>query len=317
MSSTYASLANIRIKVRRLTKHVSSNQITDDEIDDYINTFILYDFPDLDLEELKTTCTFFTKPYVPNYSTNTADSNDPLYNFKNLYTYALKDLSVMGNTVEFYKDSRMFYNVYPKNINVMSTGGTGDGSNTTFSGTLDSYPVIPGYVSFSAIGASNSSLVVKDVPASSQLTGDLIVPDNPASVGTINYVTGVYSFDFDSAPASGKTVYSHTITYETGIPSAVLFSGDKFVFRLIPDKSYRVEIVSYKRPTEMLLDASLPELTQWWQFIAYGASKKILEDRSLTEALGVIMPEYERQESLVLAKTIKQLTNQSVKTIYN
>jgi hypothetical protein len=317
MSSSYASLSKIRIKVRRLTKHLSATQITNDEIDDYINTFILYDFPDLDLDELKTTCTFFTKPYVPEYDTNTSDANDPLYNFKNLYTYPLDDLTVMGNPVSIYKDPQMFYEVYPKNINVKDTIKRGDGIITTFSGTLDSYPIVPGYVSFSSIGAANAPLTVKDVSASTQLTGDLIVPDNPASVGTINYVTGVYSFDFPSAPAKSEAIYSHTITYETGTPAAVLFSGDKFVFRLIPDKSYRVEIVAYKRPVEMLTDGQLPDLTQWWQFIAYGASKKILEDRSLTDALATIMPGYQEQEALVLARTIKQLTGQAVKTIYN
>ena len=317
MSSTYASLAKIRIKIRRLTKHLSSSQITDSEIDEYINTFILYDFPDLDLEELETTCTFFTRPYVAEYDTNTSDANDPLYNFKNLYSDSLGDMSVMGNTIDVYKDSQLFYAIYPRNINVMDTDKRGNDIITAFSGTLNSYPVVPGYVSFTANGASNASLVVKDIPAASQLTGTLIVPNNPASVGTIDYVTGEYSFDFATAPAKGETIYSHTITYETGVPHAVLFSGDKFIFRMIPDKTYRVEIVAYKRPVEMLTDGSVPELTQWWQFIAYGAAKKILEDRSLTDMIALIMPEYKHQEELVQAKTIKQLTGRQIKTIFN
>lgn len=317
MSSSYANLEKIRIKVRRITKHLSSAQITDDEIDEYINTFLLYDFPDLDLEELQTTCTFFTRPYVAEYDTNTSDANDPLYNFKNLYSDSFGDISVMGNTVDVYKDSQLFYTLYPKSINVMDTDKTGDAIITAFSGTLNSYPVIPGYVSFTAKGADNASLIVRDVPAASQLTGTLIVPNNPASVGTIDYITGDYSFDFPSAPAKGKTIYSHTITYETGIPSTVLFSGDKFTFRMIPDKTYRVEIVAYKRPVEMLTDGQLPELTQWWQYIAYGAAKKILEDRSLPDLLSLIMPEYKHQEELVLAKTIKQLTGRQIKTIFN
>ena len=41
-----ANLNTIRLKVRRLTARPSPNQISDQEIDDYINTFYVYDFPE-------------------------------------------------------------------------------------------------------------------------------------------------------------------------------------------------------------------------------------------------------------------------------
>lgn len=214
MSTSYASLDKIRIKVRRLTKHLSTSQISDSDIDDYINVFMLYDMPELDLNELKTTATFFTKPYVSEYDTNTTDSNDPLYNFKNLITDGLPEIYIDGTSIETYKSSRLFYIDYPNIIDAIALDSTGDGVTTAFSGTLDSKPIIPGEVAFSSITSSYEPVVVKDVPADNQLTGTLIVPDNPASVGTINYVTGAYSFTFPTAPATSESIYSHTITYE-------------------------------------------------------------------------------------------------------
>ena len=318
MASTYASLAQIRIKVRRLTKHLSASQITDADIDTYINTFILYDFPEqLNLDALRTTYTFFTKPYVADYATNTTVLTDPLYNFKNLYTDVLPDVRISGSPIAFYKNPQEFYIEYSKQIFVVDTGSTGDGTETAFSGTLGSYPVIPGQVSFTSIDANNVGVVVKDVPGATQLTGDLIVPDDPTSVGTINYVTGVYTFDFATAPANGAVVYSHTIVYETGVPSSVLFSGDTFTFRMVPDKAYRVEVGVYRRPTQLLAVGNMPELTQWWQFIAYGAAKKVLEDRSLMQTLEKIMPEFENQKEQVLTRSVRQMTSQRTKTIYS
>jgi len=49
MASPDASLSkleSIRTKIRRLTRSPSSAQITNAQIDDYINTFVLYDFPE-------------------------------------------------------------------------------------------------------------------------------------------------------------------------------------------------------------------------------------------------------------------------------
>jgi len=61
--STLSTLEQIRIKVRRLTRSPSTSQITDASINDYINTFILYDFPEhLKTSYLRKTFTFYTEP---------------------------------------------------------------------------------------------------------------------------------------------------------------------------------------------------------------------------------------------------------------
>ena len=72
----------------------------------------------------------------------------------------------------------------------------------------------------------------------------------------------------------------------------------------------------YRRPTELLLVGQSPELEQWWQYIAYGASKKVFEDRMDMQSVQMIMPEFNKQERLVLRRTIVQQTNERVATIY-
>ena len=63
-----ATLADIRTKVRRLTGKPSNQQITDPEIDEYVNTFYLYDLPEnLKLFSLHTTFEFLTIPNIDQY----------------------------------------------------------------------------------------------------------------------------------------------------------------------------------------------------------------------------------------------------------
>jgi hypothetical protein len=66
----------------------------------------------------------------------------------------------------------------------------------------------------------------------------------------------------------------------------------------------------------MLTNATMPELSQWWQYIAYGAAKKIFEDRMDMESVQLIMPEFKKQEALVNRRTIDQLSKERASTIY-
>jgi hypothetical protein len=73
----------------------------------------------------------------------------------------------------------------------------------------------------------------------------------------------------------------------------------------------------YRRPTELLSNGQSPELEQWWQYIAYGAAKKIFEDRGDIQSIQIIMPEFLAQQRLVLRKTIDQQTNERTATIFS
>ena len=68
-----STLAAIRAKVRKLTGRNSTTQITDAEIDEYVNTYYVFDMPDyLKFLKLKDVFTFQTTPFIDTYAFDTA-----------------------------------------------------------------------------------------------------------------------------------------------------------------------------------------------------------------------------------------------------
>ena len=63
------TLANIRSKVRLVTARPSTDQLTDAQIDNYVNTYYLYDLPEsMRLLNLLDHYSFTTNPNVDTYS---------------------------------------------------------------------------------------------------------------------------------------------------------------------------------------------------------------------------------------------------------
>lgn len=310
-----SSLDRIRSKVRLLTRSPLPSQITDPEINGIINDFILYDFPEeLRLFALRETFTFYTQPNVDVYDTNTTDVNSPLYNFKNRYITVHPPLYIAGYLCNFYQDRTEFFNWWPF-IQQEKQIATGDGIQTHYVGTITGGPFLQYKVLFNSIDINNNALVIKDVPTG-PLMGDLIVPNNPIPVGTFNYLTGAYDFIFNNPPADGKSINVQDVPYVPYRSTSMLFYDEKFTLRPVPDQAYEITIEAYVQPMQLLNDADTPKLDQWWQYIAYGAAKKIFEDRTDMDSVQVIMPEFKRQERLVLRTTTQQLANERSSTIY-
>jgi hypothetical protein len=311
--STLSTLDQIRVKVRRLTRSPSSSQISDLAINDYVNTFVLYDFPEsLRLSYLRTTLTFYTQPYIDIYDTNTTNADDPLYNFKNKYITTHDPVYIAGFK-SFYTQSReQFYNIYPITNNIV-TISTGNGVTTNFTGILSAHPMLIGKVTFSSVDTINNGLALRD-----DSLGHLVVPNSTATVppSTINYLTGTYVVNFPTPPANGANIIAMTVPYQPSRPQAVCFYQDSFIIRPVPDQSYPVNLEVYQRPTELLNNTDMPELSEWWQYIAYGAAKKILEDRMDPDTVQIITPEFKRQETLILRRSLIQQSNERVATIY-
>lgn len=302
-----STLTAIRAKVRRLTRSPSEAQITTAEIDEYINTYVLYDFPEqLRLFTLRSTFTFYTNPNIDTYENSTTIGNQ-FYNFKNLYITTHKPAYIAGKPAMFSQSRAEFFSMYPLNNSIASTGNTGDGATTAFTGTLTSKPVLRNQVLFSSIDANNNGLRLTD-DGDGTLGGD--------GNGTINYVTGAYTLNFTTAPAQSEVIYSQTRPYVAAQPNSLLYFENKIILRPVPDKVYRVEFEVYKRPSELLTVGQSPELEQWWQLISYGAAKKILEDRLDTETLEQILPSFKEQEMLVERRTIVQQQKERTATIY-
>ncbi|MEE8209016.1 MAG: hypothetical protein V3T88_08725, partial [Nitrosomonadaceae bacterium] len=134
--STLSTLAQIRTKVRRLTRSPSTSQLTDAQIDDYVNTFVLYDFPEFTVDKR---LTFFVMPNIDFYETNTVNEDDPLYNFKNVYLSVQAPVYVAGQEVAFSQSREQFYGQYPK-YNFEESIATGDNVTVAYSGTMTNIP---------------------------------------------------------------------------------------------------------------------------------------------------------------------------------
>ena len=329
-----SSLQFIRNKVRRLTRSLSPSQLLDSEIDQYINTFVLYDFPEhLRLFNLRKTFTFYTEPYVDVYETST-DVNSPLYDFKNRYITVHPPIYIAGYQALFSESRNQFFGIYPLLNSIASIGTAGDGATTAFTGTVNSQQanmsningqvicLLQNNVLFSSIDLNDEGLAMIDYPISNTI-GNLYVPGTAPTSTTvqdvnnyINYITGDFTVTFATAPGSGQPINSQTVPQNPALPQSMLFYDGKFTMRPVPDQAYRVEMEVYVRPTELLSGSQTPELQEWSQYIAFNTAKKIFEDRMDMESVQMIMPALKEQERLILRRTIVQQTSQRASTIY-
>lgn len=329
--STLSTLAQIKTKVRRLTRSISDQQLSESDLESYINTAVLYDFPEhLRHFNLKTTFSFYTEPYVDTYENNTTDSTNPLYNFKNRYISLNPPVYISGYQALWSQSENQFYGIYPK-INSIITLTTGDGATTTFTGNINTALnsgsgavglIVAGSVLFESMNSVGVGISLIDYAvANNNVTGALAPIGYTGSLagypyGSINYLTGAYTATFASAPASAANINVQLQMVQPSIPQTVLFYDGKFKLRPIPDQVYKVTMEAYIRPTELLDSTQEPELAEWWQLISYLSALKIFQDRMDLESAQMIMPELRNQMNLVNRRTIVQNTTQRTSTIY-
>ena len=354
------TLAFIETKVRRLTRSPSIAQLSQADLDNYINTFVIYDFPEiLRRFKLRTQFSFYTNPGQDVYNTDIASFsgalNNPLYNFQNLYLTVHPPVYAAGYETFFSQDRTQFFRIYPLLNSIQLTATQGNGTAGPFTGVINSQQSIvpPGFnqqisllqynVLFSAIGTSGVGteigMAMVDVPVvdpvtgfklnignlydansaalNDPLTGALAIPPTVVDANNnINYLTGAYVVNFPQNTIAGTKVTSQVVPQVQSLPQALLFHNNAFTVRPIPDQSYRINFEVYQRPTALLSAGQSPELEEYSQYIAYGAAMKIFQDRMDMDSVQLIMPEFRRQESLCLRRTIVQYTNERTATIY-
>lgn len=318
-----ATLATIKEKVRLLTGMPSVNQLPETRLTDYINTYMLYDMPySSRLLNLKQTLSFYTAPYVSMYNATT-EATHPLYNFNNRYISITGPVTVSQTPITLVTSEQMFARYYDYSSSREQVA-TGDRATTEFTFTLSSKPVLQWSVVIScqSIGALERriSIVLRDNPytvdGSVQTVGVFIVPEDPAThYGTINYITGECTIRFADPPGQFP-IFAEYIPYVPGKPIMMYLNNDQMSFRPVPDKTYQVNVTAHITPTAFDDNTDQPLLSQWWQLIAYGAAKKVLEDLRDFEGVQILMPEFERQEALAMQKKILENSEKKTLTIY-
>jgi len=294
------TLNNIRTKVRRITKSPSSNQITDAQIDDYVNTFYLYDFPEqLRLINLKETYSFITEPGIDIYdfTPNTVISIEP-------------PVYIGGYEIQLYQNREQYFYAYPEyQRNEVLTLGTAIAG--AYNGTITATPVKRGRVLLSTVDNAGNALSAQDDGAGS-FTGDVVAGS------TINYETGaIAALTWSGIIANGEEIRVQYVNYQSSRPYAALFYNDQIQLSPVPDQAYEFKINAYVTPTALTNAADEPELREWWQLLALGACLKIFEDRLDMESYQKVQVLFEQQMSLVERRTLKQISINRAATIYS
>lgn len=341
MSTLPFTLADIRTKVRRITGRVSQTQMTDNDIDKYINTFYVFDMPEhLKLQNLRVNYEFTTTANIAVYDFNTS-----------FYLANMPPVYIGGYQSYMTQSRENFFRINPQLNFLQQSVATGNGTNGPYSGTLTQTPIATGFkpnppgafsssltndiaasflnynVIFSALGTPNAtSGISPSITLVDDGQGNLFDPTdsstNPSNKrGTINYITGAFTLsNFASAIPTGNAINAQYIPYVASRPQSVVFFQDQFLLYPIPDQAYTVSFEAYKYPTAFLASDSVgtssPQLREWWQLLAYGAADKIFADNGDLENLQKFRPLLEEQMRLVLRRTLVQQTSDRTATIY-
>lgn len=232
-----SSLLAIQQKVRRITRNLTEAQLSTPQLNQYINTYVLYDFPEtLRLFNLKTTFSFYTSPFVDVYKTS--DTNSPLFNFENKYITTDAPIYIAGYSALFSQSREQFFGIYPIVNSISSIGVYGNGTTISYTGVVNSQQAqVPNNVTqvisllqsnvlFSSIDVNGSGLAMQDTPILDNITGfptvwgslynALIYNDEP-----YDSVTNPGGFPVISLPAPYNTTVSgfpttNYINYVTG-----------------------------------------------------------------------------------------------------
>lgn len=280
-------LDQIRTLVRDITGTPDTDQLTNAQIDTFINTYYTFEMPfelkeQINLQPLN----FF------------ALQNIDVYAFPGAFLTDQPMAYVDGFPLLFYQDRDLFFQDWPQQYASDSVGG-GDGVTTTFTGSTQNSPVIQGTYLI-----TDGSQVAFDLSDGFlyQTTGGINV-----QVGTINYVTGVFSVTFLAAPASGTTIYDKYQGYQPARPQGVLFYNNTFTFRPIPDQTYQITMQGYINQIQLANGADTPLQTEWGQLIGYGAALQIFSRRGDLGQVNTYYPLLKRYENIALARYVQQL----------
>lgn len=325
-----ATLADIITKIRKLTGSGNDFQLTDDMIKDYINSFYLYDLPaEFRSLKLRDKYTFNTIQGIDTYA-----FNSEAYTTVDMPCYCAK------REIKLFQDPWSFYGV---NFNWQLQNNlpqSGNGSVGPYTGILQGAPILrsvnsqyqngilnlnypAGYVQNILITAniSTSTLFIVDDGFGNlnevDTTGNILFKQ----IGTVNYQTANFTItQFSQMIPQGNPIVVQYNNLVLSIPLSIMFFQNQFTLRPVPDKGYTIELIAYRQPTQALMatpaNQGSPELKEWWELLAFGASKKIYEDRFDSDGVALMDKSLVERYSVAEARTYAQIGTQQINTIF-
>jgi hypothetical protein len=144
-------------------------------------------------------------------------------------------------------------------------------------------------------------------------------PNQPGNA-TINYQTGEISgLTFAEPIPEGVPIQIQYNPKKFSIPLAIMFYQNQFTLCPTPDKGYTVELTCYRQPIQALLASDMagnPELSEWWEILAVGASKKIFEERLDSDGVMFIDKMLKERYDIIETRTYAQIGQERISTIY-
>src|SRR5271155_135916 len=168
------SLADIRNKVRRLTRSPTQDQLPDTDIDSYVNDFMLNDMPEhLRIFALRSSFSWQCLPNVDTYTTDANAAVVALQNFDQTYITVHQPCFITGQPAYYSEDRGEFFGRYPM-IQQLYQFAQGNGALAgPYTATLPSIPFLQNQVLISSVDVNNNALSATDVPIS-VTTGNLV-----------------------------------------------------------------------------------------------------------------------------------------------
>lgn len=137
---------------------------------------------------------------------------------------------------------------------------------------------------------------------------------------TINYQTGqITGLTFADPIPEGTPIQIQYNPKQFSIPLAIMFWQNQFTLAPVPDAGYTIELTCYRQPIQALLAADMagnPELSEWWEILAVGASKKIFEERLDSDGVMFIDKMLKERYDIIETRTYAQIGQERIKTIY-
>ena len=308
----YPTLANAVTKTRKITGSSNSFQVTDSYIVQQMHSFYSYDLPakfrSLKLKDIYTFTTNVGQDVYPFNSELYITVNQPCYCSKRelrLFTDPWNFYGVNYNWQQFTNfDSgdnstgpySGFTTASPLIASVNNDPGPQNSPNLYFpQGRVQNILITANVIGTNGIGQTQNVTddgqgnLIQIFQTSNNSNKEYgwtyyrqyasSTPNTPGNA-TINYQTGaITGLIFDQSIPEGTPIQIQYNPKQFSIPLAIMFYQNQFTLAPVPDAGYTIELTCYRQPIQALLASDLtgnPELSEWWEILAVGASKKIL-----------------------------------------
>lgn len=348
----YPNLANAVTKTRKLTGSSNAFQVTDSYIVQQMHSFYAYDLPakfrSLKLKDIYTFTTNVGQDVYPFNSELYITVNQPCY-------CAKREIRLFNNPWEFYAINYNwqqftifstgdgttgpfsgFTTAAPLIASVNNDPGTQTQPNLFFpQSRVQNVLITANIIGANGVGQTqnvtddgqgNLIQIFQTSNSTNQEYGWTYyrqyassTPTMPGNA-TINYQTGeITGLVFAEAISEGTQIQIQYNPKQFSIPLAILFYQNQFTLSPVPDQGYTVELTCYRQPIQALIAADMsgnPELSEWWEILSVGASKKIFEERLDSDGVMFIDKMLKERYDVIETRTYAQIGQERIQTIY-